>query len=230
MSLPLLLLFKEYWRGLIPPLTQTMLDLAKIYAKAYPQPLRPYEAYLKSPYQLSTVYKATRSLNRKRLILCGRDGCVASVKAPIALLYHDDLEGVMYVRSIWGLNHVGDESLLAYLALLGAALKKLGFGLTEAYICPREGPLLYIQGFIRGGYSSLAKTLGVPNHVLRLAYKVHAEIATPYMSSIDGIKVLIRRDKLSVHVIAAKCPRQPTCGHELPDECPLVREVLKRLS
>ncbi|MEM3835256.1 hypothetical protein [Pyrobaculum sp.] len=176
------------------------------------------------------MYKATKSLHRKRLILCGRDGCVASVKASIALLYHDDLEGATYAKYIWELNHVDEDSLLAYLVVLGAALKKLGFSLTEAYICPREGPLLYIQVFIRGWYSSLSKTLGVPNHVLRLAYKVHMEIAEPYMSSIDGVRVLLRKDKLSVNVVAAKCPRQPTCGHELPEECPLVREAIRRLS
>jgi len=220
--------FKSAWHGIVSSLTDTAMDIAEFFLAKYPAPARPYDAYLKLPYQLSTVYKTVRSLQRRRMLFCSSEGCTASVKAAIGLLYNGRTHAVEYVKKIWNLGDLSDDSVLSYLAVVGAALKRLGFTLVEAYICPAWGSAMYIMSFLEGGYRGLSQRLGIPLEVLRNSYRVYAKILEPYMFQVDGVKVLVRRRLFSVDVVAAVCPRFDVCGHEFPDECELVKRAAQR--
>jgi len=220
--------FKSAWHGIVPSLTDTAMDIAEFFLTKYPAPARPYDAYLKLPYQLSTVYKTVRSLQRRRMLFCSSEGCTASVKAAIGLLYNGRIHDIEYVKRIWNLGDLSDDNVLSYLAVVGAALKRLGFTVVEAYICPAWGSAMYVTSFLEGGYRALSQRLGIPLEVLRKSYRVYAKILEPYMFQVDGVKVLVRRRLFSVDVIAAVCPRFDVCGHEFPDECELVKKALNR--
>jgi len=218
--------FKSAWHGIVPSLTDTAMDIAEFFLAKYPAPARPYDAYLKLSYQLSTVYKTVRSLQRRKMLLCSSEGCTASVKAAIGLLYNGRIHAVEYVKRMWNLGNFPDDSVLSYLVVVGAALKRLGFTMVEAFICPAWGSAMYVASFLEGGYRGLLQRLGIPLEVLRKSYKVYAKILEPYMFQVDGVKVLLRRRLFSVDVVAAVCPRFGVCGHEFPDECELVKRAV----
>jgi len=220
--------FKSAWDGIVPSLTDTAMDIAEFFLAKYPTPARPYDAYLKLSYQLGTVYKTVRSLQRKRMLFCSSEGCTATVKAAIGLLYNGKVHAVEHVKRIWNLGNFPDDSVLSYLAVVGAALKRLGFTMVEAYICPAWGSAMYITSFLDGGYRGLSQRLGIPLEVLRKSYRVYAKILEPQMFHVDGVKVLLRRRLFSVDVVAAVCPRFGVCEHDFPDECELVRRTVNK--
>ncbi|MGC9050483.1 MAG: hypothetical protein ACP5J3_06100 [Pyrobaculum sp.] len=222
--------FKLFWRVLVPHLTDTSRDVVRIYSENYPRKLKTYEVYVKSPHQLSTVYKAVKSLRRRWLVICDEGGCAATVKAPLTLIYHGELDALRHVKKIWNIEEISDESLMAYLVLVGAALKRLEFDITQAYICPAWGAAMYVASFIRGGFKSLENSLGVPGEVLRLAYPTHVKILDPYLAPVDGVRLLVRRRGAWLDLIAARCPAYPGCGHVEVDNCPFVKKALERLN
>lgn len=220
--------FKSSWDGIVPSLTDTAMDIAEFFLAKYPTLARPYDAYLKLPYQLSTVYKTVRSLQRRRMLFCSSKGCTATVKAAIGLLYNGRIHAVEYVKKIWNLGNFPDDSVLSYLVVVGAALKRLGFTVVDAYICPAWGSAMYVANFLESGYRALSQKLGIPLEVLRKSYRVYAKILEPYMFQVDGVKVLLRRRLFSVDVVAAVCPHFDVCGHDFPDECEFVRRAVNR--
>lgn len=170
-------LLSRYW-DFVPRLEGYSLTILEYFLKIFPKASTLYKVYSETNLQVSTVYKIGYSLARRRYILPTSNGkFVATAKGAIGLILAGRLEALSYLKKIWKIE-ADDEDLLAYLVVLGVALKKLGFDLTSAYICPPHGGPFYISEFINNGvYISLERTLNLPREIVKKSWQVYRKLA-----------------------------------------------------
>jgi hypothetical protein len=228
--LMLYFLFKSTWASLLPPLSSGGVQALNFYVNIYPASATPYELYKRTGLQLSSAYKTVRSLARRRFLSLDGRGYVATAKAALALYYASgDVYALRSLKKMWDIE-VRDEALLAYLVVLGSALKKLGLDVTAAYICKPTSAAMYINEFIRGSYKSLHHVLGVPEEVLKESYETHVKILEGFMARYNRISVLLRMRGRAVDILAVRCPNYGVCGHPFPEECPEVKKLIEEVA
>lgn len=140
----------ETWRALVPPLSDTHARILDFFVRNYPRAFTPYEVAREvRKYSMSTVYKAVKYLNENRLVLLASSrGYAATVKGPLSLMaLTKNLEYLNRVKSIWSLN-VDSEMLVAYLILLGRAIRHFGFNIREAFICSPAASTSYVLTYL----------------------------------------------------------------------------------
>jgi hypothetical protein len=140
----------ETWRALVPPLSDTHVCILDFFVRSYPRAFTPYEVAREvRKYSMSTVYRAVKHLAESRFVLLASSrGYAATVKGPISLLaLTKNLEYLNYIRNIWSLN-VDSEMLIAYLILLGRAIRHFGFNICEAFICNPAASTSYVLTYL----------------------------------------------------------------------------------
>ncbi|CCC81822.1 hypothetical protein [Thermoproteus tenax] len=137
-------LVRYFWLDLLPPLPEGWRPVLRRYVELWPRALTPYAVAKEVDLTTSAVYRSVYALARNRLILpAGRD-YRATVKGAIALLVEEeDPRWLKAVRKIWGIG-LDDITTAFYLVALGAAIRRLGFTIREAYICNWAASQAYI--------------------------------------------------------------------------------------
>jgi len=217
-------MFREAWRGVVPSLSESALELVKFFLDKYPRPISIYSAYRALPYPASTIYKSARALKSLRILREEAGGYVATAKAAIVAAYHLDEAYLSYVEKFWGLGP--RRGVYNYLLLLGAALRRLGFKLQEAYICDFYATPMYIIPFLSGGAAEAGRKLGLEPAVVEEALEVMREAAALREVYVDGLRVLLLRAG-GRHVVAdVACSKFGKCGHASPLSCPRARRII----
>lgn len=135
---------RYFWHDLLPPLPEGWRPVLKRYVERWPKPLTPYAVAKEVELSTSAVYRAVYALVKNRLVLPSGRGYQATVKGAIALLVEEeDPRWLDAVRKIWGVE-LDATATAFYLAALGAAIRKLGFTIREAYICNWAASQVYI--------------------------------------------------------------------------------------
>jgi hypothetical protein len=144
-----LFLLQDVWRGAIPPLNERQIEILNFFVKNFPNAYTPYAVTRVTSHNTSTVYRAVKQLVNYRLILPTPERKLkATVKGALALLVlSSDESYVEQINKIWGTT-VESRVLLAYLTLLGMALKHFGFTLSEVFICHPAGSVAYVAAYL----------------------------------------------------------------------------------
>jgi len=145
----LLFLLQDVWRGAIPPLNERQIEILDFFVKNFPNAYTPYAVTRVTSHNISTVYRAVKQLLNYRLILPTSERKLkATVKGALALLVlSGDESYAAQINKIWG-TAVKSGVLLAYLTLLGMAVKHFGFTLSEVFICHPAGSVAYVATYL----------------------------------------------------------------------------------
>jgi hypothetical protein len=145
----LLFLLQDVWRGAIPSLNERQIEILDFFVKNFPNAYTPYAVTRVTSHNTSTVYRTVKQLLNYRLILPTSERKLkATVKGALALLViSGDESYVEQINKVWG-TRVESRVLLAYLTLLGMAVKHFGFTLREVFICHPAGSVAYVAAYL----------------------------------------------------------------------------------
>ena len=145
----LLFLLRDTWQSVIPSLSETQIEILDFFVKNFPNAYTPYAVTRATRHNISTAYRAVKQLVNHRLILpTPGKKLKATVKGALALLVlRGDESYVEQIKKIWE-TALESRVLLAYLTLLGMALKHFGFTLREVFICHPMGSVAYVATYL----------------------------------------------------------------------------------
>jgi len=148
----LLFLLQDTWRPAIPSLSEAQIEILDFFVKNFPNAYTPYAVTRVTRHNTSTAYRAIKQLVNYRLILpTPGKKLKATVKGALALLVlSGDESYVEQIKKMWGTT-VKSRVLLAYLTLLGMAVKHFGFTLSEVFICHPAGSIAYVTTYLTEG-------------------------------------------------------------------------------